>query len=89
MNEIIVNGEKVSPQKFEEYKKRIDIVLHQIAPGIYITLTQTDVMSHDAFSNIKFPGMLILPKENEIKPEDSKKEISLPKKKGRMIIEEG
>jgi hypothetical protein len=78
---IIINGQEVSAQVYDDYLKRTDLILRQIAPSVYITVTEADLMTH-GFSDV----VSVLPETNkkEFKP------IEVPsKKKGRTIMEGG
>jgi hypothetical protein len=50
MDKIYINGKIVTPTEFEEQSRREDILLHQVAPSIYITLTKADIINNPYLS---------------------------------------
>jgi hypothetical protein len=71
MNEIIVNGKVVSPAEFDRLRDRTDIKLVQVAPSIYITMSETEVY------NFKMKDMVLA----SDKPPDIPPAVSLPEEK--------
>jgi hypothetical protein len=78
---IIINGQEVSAQVYDDYLKRTDLILRQIAPSVYITVTEADIMTHGFID--------VVPVLPEMDKKESKPVETLPKKKGRIIMEGG
>jgi hypothetical protein len=62
MSSIFVNGKVVTAEKYNELLKRKDIILHQLAPSHYITVTEADIYAHE---ELRYLRALIAPKTTD------------------------